>query len=541
MANFAEYAIESAGVPPAQTNADAFGYNDRSEVVFSHGATENTEYSYDGIGNLLSHSNNAATNTYTANSLNQYTSILCASAPPCEYSHTPDGGIASDGTWLYAYDAEDRLLSVTSATLTNGALRIVNSYDYRNRRIGKTTERYGNGSWLAEERRTFVYDGWNLIHETIEAFGGGATNITEKQYFWGLDLSNALQGAGGVGGLLAVSIGGQFYFPAYDANGNITKYLDESGATVASYEYDAFGRLIFASGLMADSFAHRFSTKYFDSETGLYYYGYRYYKPPIMRWLNCDPIEEEGGLNLYAMCRNHPLWAVDTNGQYEWTEESARDKLHEAIREFRQYGWDFAADALAHFVDGTGNNVNLSQYSGDISGNSGWRQRFLDNVSSKLAIGEKNKKIGDVEHEANFHNDLSNEDFNSQKLFSQQFAYRFQRYNSGNLFYALFGSRYSYVGNASKTKEKIDGNCCIKLDLDLLLASWDALTYPRGFWRNLAEQYSAATYLEELRKTQSGEDYFMPYLYLLWNESGQWVQCAEKYRGGTSTKSWRRR
>ena len=35
-----------------------------------------------------------------------------------------------------------------------------------------------------------------------------------------------------------------FYFPAYDNNGNVTKYIDGSGDVVAAYEYDAFGRLI---------------------------------------------------------------------------------------------------------------------------------------------------------------------------------------------------------------------------------------------------------------------------------------------------------
>lgn len=136
---------------------------------------------------------------------------------------------------------------------------------------------------------------------------------------------------------------------------------------------------------------------------------------------------------------------------------------------------------------------------------------------------------------------MSRENFNRQALFSQQFAYRFKRYNSGNLFYALYGSRYAYVGNASKKKEKIGGDCCVTLELNLSIASWDALTYPSGFWRNFAEQYRAATYLEELRKKQSGNDYFMPYVYLFWDESGQWVQCTEGHRGGTRTKSWRRR
>ena len=330
------------------------------------------------------------------------------------------------------------------------------------------------------------------------------------------------------------------YMHFYDNNGNITRYCDAQGNVVASYTYDAFGNTIAQSGAMADNFCHRFSTKYFDSETGLYYYGYRYYSPPLMRWLNRDPIEEQGGANLYAMCRNQPTIAFDTDGQYEWTEESATAALRDAVREFRQYGWNFAADALAHFVDGAGNNVDLSQYSGDISGNPGWRQRFLDNVSSKLSIGE-NKMIGDIEHEANFHRDLSREDFNSQALFSQQFSYRFQRYNSGNLFYALYGSRYSYVGTASKTKEKIGGDCCTKLDINLSVSTWDALTYPAGVGRKYFKQYSAAMYLESLRTPADNQKWFVPYIYLLWNESGSWVKCTRKYRSGTRTESWKRR
>jgi len=66
---------------------------------------------------------------------------------------------------------------------------------------------------------------------------------------------------------------------------------------------------------MADFFRIRFSTKYFDSETGLYYYGYRFYSPALMRWLNRDPIGEEGGLNLYGFCGNNAIVEIDHNGK----------------------------------------------------------------------------------------------------------------------------------------------------------------------------------------------------------------------------------
>ena len=62
-----------------------------------------------------------------------------------------------------------------------------------------------------------------------------------------------------------------------------------------AYTYDAFGRTISQSGPLADVFRHRFSSKYFDMETGLYYYGRRFYSPVLRRWLNRDPIGEEGG------------------------------------------------------------------------------------------------------------------------------------------------------------------------------------------------------------------------------------------------------
>jgi RHS repeat-associated protein len=89
-----------------------------------------------------------------------------------------------------------------------------------------------------------------------------------------------------------------------------TGYLSETGEVVASYEYDAFGRTIAQSGPMADVFPFRFSTKYYDSETGLYYYGRRYYSPDLGRWLNRDPIEEEGGVNLYLAMDNSPTFVL---------------------------------------------------------------------------------------------------------------------------------------------------------------------------------------------------------------------------------------
>jgi RHS repeat-associated protein len=128
-------------------------------------------------------------------------------------------------------------------------------------------------------------------------------------------VSGELQGAGGVGGLLYLTLDDEIYIPLYDGGGNVTKYIDASGNIVASYTYGAFGQLLSKSGPFADVFRFRFSTKYYDAEIGLYYYGYRFYSTALMRWLNRDPIGEEGGLNLYGFCGNNAMCRYDGDGR----------------------------------------------------------------------------------------------------------------------------------------------------------------------------------------------------------------------------------
>jgi len=167
------------------------------------------------------------------------------------------------------------------------------------------------GTWDVAETRTFVYDGWNLYREVETSGGATVTNI----YIWGLDLSGTLQGAGGVGGLLAVLRNGTRYFPCYDANGNVTDYVDCVGSVRAHYEYSPFGETTAQYGDLADTFHFRFSTKYYDVETHSYYYGYRHYAPKFGCWLSKDPIGEEGGWNLYNFASNNGVNIIDVLGQ----------------------------------------------------------------------------------------------------------------------------------------------------------------------------------------------------------------------------------
>lgn len=57
-----------------------------------------------------------------------------------------------------------------------------------------------------------------------------------------------------------------------------------------------------------------------DPELDLVYYNYRHYSPSDGRFLSRDPIEEQGGLNLYAHCENNPISYTDELGLKKWTQ-----------------------------------------------------------------------------------------------------------------------------------------------------------------------------------------------------------------------------
>ena len=287
-------------------------YNDRNELtgyrlyemtaswsVSSTTAIAGTRQSYtlDHMGNRTGGHQNDVSGTYTSSNphdgLNQY-----STARNLTVDYDNAGNMTDYGTKDYAYDAEDRLVKVTV-----GTTHYKYKYDYLGRRIGKYT-----GSTL---NKKFVYQGWNLIAEL------SSTGSVQRTFTWGLDVSTTLHGAGGVGGLLMIDdeSTSKRYYPIYDGSRNIVGLYDQAGALVASYEYDAFGRIILqSSGDYSDDNPFRFSTKYTDDETGLVYYGHRFYEPELGRFINRDPIEEDGGLNLYGFVGNDPVNFYDYLG-----------------------------------------------------------------------------------------------------------------------------------------------------------------------------------------------------------------------------------
>lgn len=275
-------------------------------------------------GNLVPQGNSLGADSYAG------FKFIPAKSPNIQPTYDASGNVAADDRWSYQWDSDGRLVStITRADILDSTspfyvpnlpdVRMTFVYDFFGRRIGKQTYRNLGGTNVLIDERRFVYDGWNLIAE----YNG--SNILLRSYAWGLDMSGSLQGAGGVGGLLLVyqhaSLGGgstvhnKPYFVHHDGNGNVIALLDGvMGQPAAWYEYGPFGEPIRMNGSMAVLNPFRFANKYTDNESGMVYYGLRYYDSGRGRWLSRDPLGEAGGLNLYGMVGNDPVNAYDPLG-----------------------------------------------------------------------------------------------------------------------------------------------------------------------------------------------------------------------------------
>lgn len=279
-------------------------------------------YTYDPMGNRAAYTDTSGSTAYTANKANQYTTVGGITSV-----YDANGNLLSDGVKNYAWDAENQLISVTPVTPSEGSHKVEYTYDWRMRRTGKKSYTYTTGAWVLAKITGFKYHEWNPIEETIA--DGVSSAVTIKFYIWGNDLSGNLHGAGGVGGLLSMSVvspanpqlSSDRYFYAYDGNGNV-RALVKADATnpaasgmVERYFYDSFGReLIGTKDPSASVNDFRFSTKQLDFESGLNYYGFRYYSSKAGRWPNRDAILEKGGLNVYSFVHNSPIANIDVLG-----------------------------------------------------------------------------------------------------------------------------------------------------------------------------------------------------------------------------------
>lgn len=336
---------ESFRDEPATTSR--FGYLENCAVETAQFGEIGFSFEYDTAGNrqAVVRTNDAptlfvTTNRFDVNELNQLTAEIhgTEATEPETFQYDEDGNLIAARGWSFEWDAENRLMRAFRNTTAPGEAEELHfAYDPWGRLVRSTT-RFADGSREAMET---VYDDWNPVRE-IQIGRSGTTN--ETRYLWGLDISGTLHGAAGIGGLISVHRNDGTFCPAYDANGNVVSYQDESGETVARYEYGAFGELISSTGPLQDSFEHRFSTKRIVPQLGWYWYGHRFYDSKTGRWISRDPLEEQGGLNLYQMVGNDVInkWdylgMIDARSPVDRCSNMLGDFISRNSTAFKEYG-----------------------------------------------------------------------------------------------------------------------------------------------------------------------------------------------------------
>jgi len=254
-----------------------------------------------------------------------------------------------------------------------------------------------SGSWQETAETHFIYDGNAVVEEQ------NASNVPLVSY------------TRGISGLLARTTSSQelpgtpstaFYHA--DGNGNITALMYPSGQLAAKYLYDSFGNMLAMSGPLASFNKYRFSSKEWNDNAGLYYFGRRFYDPILQRWINRDPIQESGGLNLYGFVANDPIDTIDILGycdpslwdlfwgnmENNWTQnlQDLGNGLELGAQKLENAADSFASDPVgfsSNFDSAAGNQIADA-----VAWALGGDETFANNVSAALSSLETSQGIG---------------------------------------------------------------------------------------------------------------------------------------------------
>jgi RHS repeat-associated protein len=236
-------------------------------------------YSYDAAGNRTAEQIDSQVNSAVYNATNELTQNA---AQP--FTYDANGNLLDDGARTFEWDAADRLTAVN-----NGMHRSEFGYDGQDRR----TRIVEIESGAVVNEKQLIWCGGSICEER-----DSVTGVT-KRFFE--------QGETQVSGGVETS-----YFYTRDHLGSVREMTDSSGAVVASYDYDPWGRSVKIFGNADASFGY--AAYYVHAPSGLLLTVNRVYDPNLGRWFSRDPAGEQGGLNLYAYVNGNPIALSDPEG-----------------------------------------------------------------------------------------------------------------------------------------------------------------------------------------------------------------------------------
>ena len=262
---------------------DAAGQLIRAIFTSTNPALPNQDlaYNYDPAGNRTSTVINGVTTAYTANAMNEYTSIGTALR-----QYDSDGNLLNDGTSTYTYNQLDELTGVTNAQGTT-------HYTYN--ALGQLVASTVNGQTTQ-----------NLIDpaglgNVVSQYDGGGTLLAHFNY--GLALVSQTTAAGAS------------YFYDFDTMGSTVGLSDATGAYVNSYRYLPFGQSLTSSGAVANPFQYIGALGVQSEASGLLFMRARFYDPSVGSFVSSDPLQLLGGdTNFYCYAINRPVQFADPSG-----------------------------------------------------------------------------------------------------------------------------------------------------------------------------------------------------------------------------------
>lgn len=197
----------------------------------------------------------------------------------------------------------------------------------------------------------------------------------------------------------------QFYYHP-DHLGSSSYITNLEGEVVQHIEYVPFGEVFIEERNNIWNTPYLFNAKEFDEETGLYYYGARYYEPRLSLWMSIDPLSlDYPNMTTYAYCSNNPIMATDVDGERilfvngYWNSSFIGDWIGSKHSKRQYWGKNFDKAAQnffgdystiidACFIDGS------SKWGGDMSGKdryeAGYKyaQSNLEQLTSGLGENE---------------------------------------------------------------------------------------------------------------------------------------------------------